>query len=296
MKAGGNLWNQRWIQGLRQILAVLSFVLLGILAMKLPQAWLGRPAKQLLMQENVLMAFLLMVGMQGLVLLLMLLLAWVYVKGLDRSEFKNVGLFFGDRSLRLWGTGVLTAMLMGAISSGIYLFRHSPSFTPVHQSLGSALAVFLLGSLATLFQTAAEEIWLRSYVLFKLENAMGKLAASLLVGLLFGAAHLLNLAYSLPAVLSAASGGLMCSLAVLNTRSLWLALGLHFGWNLITSGLIYNRFLFQVVSQEGQRITAFDGAEATLAGVILPLLVSLAMLYVFSGKRENRFSDRPVLP
>ena len=72
----------------------------------------------------------------------------------------------------------------------------------------------------------------------------------------------------------------MCSFAVVRTRSIWMAVGLHFGWNFITHRLFFNRDILEVRSPGGEVVNGFDGAEGTVAGMIV---VVVAMLLVALG-------------
>jgi membrane protease YdiL (CAAX protease family) len=97
------------------------------------------------------------------------------------------------------------------------------------QSLQLDLGPFLVGGLGGYFLVGfGEELLLRGILFRVLEVALGSIAALALSSLLFGLLHLGNPgATLLGAVTSAAGGGVVFGTAYMLTRSLWLAIGLH---------------------------------------------------------------------
>ncbi|MCL5104975.1 MAG: CPBP family intramembrane metalloprotease [Armatimonadetes bacterium] len=93
----------------------------------------------------------------------------------------------------------------------------------------------------TTFFTAAvlEELIFRGYVFYELQNAFGGLAAILLSSLIFSSAHYIKHQRT-PAIfaLNAFMFGLLAAVCRYHTGTLWLPIGLHFGWNVV-SGPIY---------------------------------------------------------
>ncbi len=82
-----------------------------------------------------------------------------------------------------------------------------------------------------------EEILFRG-VLFRLvEQMTGTVGAMVVSALVFGGLHLLNSPNLWGALAIAIQGGLMLAAVYAATRSLWLPIGLHFGWNFAESGI-----------------------------------------------------------
>lgn len=93
--------------------------------------------------------------------------------------------------------------------------------------------------LLTLFLPAAlhEELLFRGYLFQKLAAWRPDLA--LLSGsLLFAAAHVGNRAITPVATMNIALAGLLLSLAWMRYRRLWLPIGMHYGWNVISGQLL----------------------------------------------------------
>jgi len=89
--------------------------------------------------------------------------------------------------------------------------------------------VFVLIVLA--FGAAGEELLFRGYAFQLLVRTMGEFAAVLPVAVLFGIAHIGNQGVTPLAIVNTIAWGVLLGYAFLLTRSLWLPIGLHFGWN-----------------------------------------------------------------
>ncbi len=90
----------------------------------------------------------------------------------------------------------------------------------------------LLINLATLAVAAlAEEVAFRGYPFRRLIEAVGPVAATITMSLLFGLGHILNPGATWDSTLVTVLAGVLLSVAWLRTRGLWLGWGLHFAWN-----------------------------------------------------------------
>jgi membrane protease YdiL (CAAX protease family) len=90
----------------------------------------------------------------------------------------------------------------------------------------------LLLNLATLAVAAlAEEVAFRGYPFRRLIEAVGPVAATIAMSLLFALGHVLNPGATWASTLVTVLAGLLLSVAWLRTRGLWLGWGLHFAWN-----------------------------------------------------------------
>jgi membrane protease YdiL (CAAX protease family) len=101
-------------------------------------------------------------------------------------------------------------------------------------SLGATIATFgtMIGA------AVAEELLFRGALFRLVEEWLGTWAALAASGLLFGALHLLNPGATLwGAIAIAAEAGVLLGAAYTATRTLWVPIGLHFGWNFAESGL-----------------------------------------------------------
>ncbi|MET9565719.1 MULTISPECIES: CPBP family intramembrane glutamic endopeptidase [Streptomyces] len=127
----------------------------------------------------------------------------------------------------LIGVALFGAVIVNLFTSGHYKADGIDSVTG---------AVGLLGFMAAAAVT--EELIFRG-VLFRIaEERIGTWIALVLTGTLFGLSHLLN-PHATPwgaAAIAVEAGGMLTA-AYVATRSLWLPIGLHFGWNFAASGI-----------------------------------------------------------
>jgi hypothetical protein len=77
-----------------------------------------------------------------------------------------------------------------------------------------------------------EELSFRGYILQRLTQAWGLPAAVVVSSLIFAMVHVLNPNVQPLAMVNLFAAGLLFSCAYLVSRSLWLPIGLHIGWNL----------------------------------------------------------------
>jgi membrane protease YdiL (CAAX protease family) len=133
----------------------------------------------------------------------------------------------------------------------------------------------------------AEEIIFRGAIYRLLEDGFGTLIAIVLSGALFGLLHALNPGATLASTAAiAVEAGILLAAAYLVTRSLWLAIGLHIGWN-FTEGGIFGAAVSGGKSH-GLVTTVFAGPdwltggkfgpEASLTAVILCVIVAAVLL------------------
>ncbi|MFI6646225.1 lysostaphin resistance A-like protein [Streptomyces sp. NPDC050529] len=131
------------------------------------------------------------------------------------------------------GRGVLIGVaLFGAVIANIALLGHYEV-----DGLGTVTgAVGLIGFMAAAAVT--EELLFRG-VLFRLvEERAGTWIALALTAALFGLVHLFNPDADLwgAAAIAIEAGGMLAA-AYAATRTLWLPIGVHFGWNFAASGI-----------------------------------------------------------
>lgn len=162
-----------------------------------------------------------------------------------------------------------------------------------------AAALGYLG--VTAVAVAAEELVFRGVLQRHLERRAGTWAALAVTGALFGALHLVNPNASLwGAVAIAVEAGGMLGAAYVATRSLWLPMGLHLGWNLALGGIFGTEVsgsgtptgLLEGVTAGPTLLTggAF-GPEASLVAVVACSLVTVALLRV--AHRRGHLVARP---
>lgn len=153
--------------------------------------------------------------------------------------------------------------------------------------LGQA-GLFSLLLIVVAFQ---EELLCRGYILQTITSGWGKLAGIWFSSCIFALLHIGNPGINGPAALGIIFAGLLLGFAAVRTGNLWLAIGIHLGWNFCegmifgfpTSGVAIPSLLhIQVTGPELWTGGAF-GPEAGL--IILPaLVIGAALVWVYTYK------------
>ena len=142
-------------------------------------------------------------------------------------------------------------------------------------------------NLATLaVASLVEEVAFRGYPYRRLIEAVGPVAATIAMSLLFGIGHVLNPGSTWDSTLVTILAGLLLSVAWLRTRGLWLGWGLHFAWNasiavlfgLPVSGI--NDFASVVQTRAFGKLwlTGGDYGPEGAAFTVIVLLIGIAVL------------------
>ncbi|WP_228923005.1 CPBP family intramembrane glutamic endopeptidase [Streptomyces sp. DH7] len=202
------------------------------------------------------------------------------------------------------GRGMLIGVAMfGAVIANIFVNAHYEI-----NGLGSVTgAVGLFGFMAAAAVT--EELIFRGVLFRIIEERAGTWIALALTGVLFGASHLLNPNASLwGAFAIAIEAGAMLAAAYAATRSLWLPIGLHFGWNFAAAGIFSVEVsgnntpqgLLDTVTSGPTWVTGGDfGPEGSVYAVLFGALLTIGFLWL-AHRRGNlvprRRADRVTTP
>ena len=151
-------------------------------------------------------------------------------------------------------------------------------------SLAGAAALFGFTAAAVV----VEELLFRGILFRVVEQRIGTWASLALTGVLFGAAHLFNAhatVWSTAAI--AIEAGFMLAAAYAATRTLWVPIGVHFGWNFAQGG-IFSASVSGVDAPKGllDGVTSGPlllsgggfGPEASAYSVLAGVLVTVAFL------------------
>ena len=181
----------------------------------------------------------------------------------------------------VWGIALGTGLAVATI--GILAIFGAYRITGWGSIAGVLTVVGMMSAVAV-----AEEIFFRGVVFRLLNDRCGALIALAASSALFGLLHLLNPSASIGGALAITiEAGLMLGAAYLLTGSLWLAIGVHFGWNVAIGGIFGT-----VVSGSGERdalVTATTsgpdwlsggsfGPEASIVAVIVCSIATAAFL------------------
>lgn len=266
---------------LRNSFYLIIFLLLGLFLIKL-SALIFSTFKSGIIDNFTLYIF--AVATNVLVVILLGILNGFFAKFVSHERLKDIGWDLHFSSIRLFFIGsafiIAIASLVGAFS--IYMLAISYR---VKIPANKALGLIFLYVVSTLFQCIGEELWMRSWFLSNFTRFAGKRIALITSGVGFGALHLLNSNYNWFGVLNAIFAGIMLSAAFIKTNSIWLPIGLHFGWNMVL-GLMFNNQIFKLSSPLLTKISQFTAAEGTWWGVVAILF---AALFVISDLSDEIF-------
>ncbi len=147
--------------------------------------------------------------------------------------------------------------------------------------LGHALAVAIASAVG-------EEIVFRGVVFRRLEDTLGTTIALIISAAAFGLLHGFNPGASWISTLAIAlESGALLGLAYAATRSLWLPIGLHFGWNFTEGGVFgaavsggqYSGLIVAPLSGPSWLTGGAFGPEASLAALVVSLGASAALAW-----------------
>ncbi|MEV1243914.1 type II CAAX endopeptidase family protein [Nonomuraea sp. NPDC050022] len=185
----------------------------------------------------------------------------------------------------LVGIGLFTAVIVNIALMGGYRV----------DGVGSvAGAVGMVGFMAAAAVT--EELLFRGILFRIVEERTGTWIALTLTGLVFGMAHLFNQHASLWGALAIAiEGGGMLAAAYVATRTLWVPIGLHFGWNFAAAGIFSTEVsgngategLLHGVTSGPALLTGGDfGPEGSPYSVVFCVLATIAFMWL-ARRRGN---------
>jgi membrane protease YdiL (CAAX protease family) len=168
-------------------------------------------------------------------------------------------------------------------------------------SLGGAVTT--LGLMCCVAVT--EELVFRGALFRILEEKTGTWGALAVSGVAFGGLHLVNPDATIWGALAiAVEAGLLFGAVFAATRSLWLPIGLHLGWNLAEGGIFGTTVsgaaggpasLFQATVTGPQALTGGEfGPEASIIAIVVCVIPTV--LFLMSAKRRGRFYTRRGLP
>ncbi|ROP35277.1 CPBP family intramembrane glutamic endopeptidase [Saccharothrix texasensis] len=219
----------------------------------------------------------------------------VYAWAVRRTERRAPAEVAGSGAVAATGRGlVIGALMCGSVIAAIAtLGGYSVA------GLGSVTgAVSLVGFMAAAAVT--EELLFRGVLFRIVEERTGTWIALLLSGVVFGVAHLVNPNASLwGATAIAIEAGFMLAAAYAATRTLWVPIGLHLGWNFALSGIFAaevsgndtTRGLLDATFSGPTPLTGGDfGPEAS--GVAVAAGAALTVVFLWLARRRGHVVPR----
>jgi len=150
----------------------------------------------------------------------------------DEAPLPQVGLVRDRRGMRDLIIGVGAGACGVALTLAPGLLLHRASFTPstdgVHVTFGTTVFVAIL----IFCGAAGEEMLFHGFAFQSLMTGLGPFAAIFPVGVIFGLLHMGNPDATWMSTANTVGFGIVFGYALYKTSSLWLPVGMHFGWNI----------------------------------------------------------------
>ena len=226
-------------------------------------------------------------------------LTWAFCHFVDRTSLHSLGLQRQGWATRLGaglGLGVLLQILifLALVIAGWLTAERAP-----WQPLEFAVSV-----VAWIVISFNEELAFRGYIMQRLSLAWGMAAAVVASSVVFALIHALNPNVQPLAMVSLFVAGLFLACGFLVTRSLWLPIGLHLGWNLAEVHLfgfpgsgVPEPSIIRSVPHGPELMTggAF-GPEGGIVGLVAPL-IGIAILFIgyriaLAKKKQKEIGDK----
>lgn len=164
-----------------------------------------------------------------------------FITIVDKQSVTSLGLTYDGNSTTFmaYGAGIALGCVVLEYLLGLLFGFISVRPSPLSDDCVACLPLFMGGLIDFMSAAIFEEIVFRGYVFYLLYNAGGLEVAIAASSIIFALAHLIK-HKNMPAMftLNAFIFGLILAFCRFHTGTLWLPIGLHFGWNVV-SGPIF---------------------------------------------------------
>ena len=206
-------------------------------------------------------ADILSIGFVALGIAILIAVYRILVRWTEKRAADELG---ASGSIPLFAGGTIIGIALFCAVCTVLWFYGAVSFRGINTStsvISAACGALLAG--------VGEEIAFRGGVYRLLEEGFGTLVAIILSGAMFGVIHAGNRgATTASSIAIALEAGVLLAAAYTATRSLWLPIGLHFGWN-FTEGGIFGAAVSGGKSS-GLIATTFSGPDKLTGGIFGP--------------------------
>jgi uncharacterized protein len=215
----------------------------------------------------------------ALVLSVVMIGAYRWLVGaLEQRRAEELGGGFALRGLSggaLAGAALFALVYLALWAAGAASSAGFNGFAGLGRALGVAIE-----------SATGEEILFRGVLFRRLEGALGTTLALALSAIAFALVHVGNAGASWISTLAIAlESGVLLGIAYAATRSLWLPIGLHFGWNFTEGGIFgaavsggqYQGLIALRLSGPPWLTGGAFGPEASLPAIIVALCASAAL-------------------
>lgn len=184
---------------------------------------------------------------------------------------------------------LLFAIGLPIIVSGFYIIFVQGSFFYLNKNTEQIITIVCIAVFSSISTGITEEFWFRGYIMNVIEEQWGKLIAILISSVLFALLHIINISISLEnimeiilVIIAGTSVGIMFSMAVYVSKSIWAGVLMHGIWNfLIIGGILHigksqwGSSIFEyTLHTDAKIITGGEfGIEAAMPAIIAYIIV-----------------------
>ena len=173
----------------------------------------------------------------------------------------------------------------------------------------SQIPLFIFALVSVWIQSSSEEMWCRGFLYERLHEKYPLWLAVAVNGVLFGLMHVFNDGVTVLSIVGIMVTGVSYSLLRWYTGNIWIAMGIHTGWNftqnylfgLPNSGLVSRCSVFHLDASTGISNLIYDygfGVEGALPAVFIDALLGVICLLLAyrSGKIAELGMSRRQMP
>lgn len=223
----------------------------------------------------------------------------IMARFVDKRPLTTIG--FGPPRLFDLLIGTIIGAAIFAAPVGVLLATGAATYAPdLNAFTANALA---LGLIVCFFNVVTQEVLVRSYMFQELWAKYGAWVATIVTTLLFVALHtaaIVQGTQGLIAGVNILAASLMLSLAYVRTGQLWLAIGIHLGWNglqgpvlginVTGNDLAFGRWRLFDFPGDPLLTGGAMGVEGGLVGLIGPLLGLAIIAFAFKQQPKPNFA------
>ena len=155
----------------------------------------------------------------------------------------------------------------------------------------SQIPYFLFSLFCVCIQSSAEELWCRGFMYERLHERYPLWFAIAVNGVLFGLLHIFNPGVSVIPIVGIIITGISYSLLRWYSGNIWIAMGIHTGWNftqnylfgLPNSGLVSEASVFHLDAANGMTNLIYDwdfGVEGGLPALFIDGFIAVVIIYL----------------
>ena len=205
------------------------------------------------------------------------------------GRLAEMGLGWDRRSARQLLLGLIAGAGGAVLMLGVPLATGLASLEPLPEGSGGTLVPLLILLVLLAFGALGEELMFHGHAFQFLVRTMGVFATILPVSALFGLMHAGNQNFTPIALLNTMFFGFLLGWTVWRTEALWLALGIHFGWNVMLP--VFGANLSGFTMGMTGYVLRWNASDLWSGGQYGPeggLLGTLAAIAIFAAVRRVR--------